>query len=224
MPKFSAYLRGAQGPSGRSIFNGSYSTTTEISNPQEGAYIIGNDDPKAVWVYNSNGNWVFEGYYGHKLSVLNVSTSTVSYNSNANVSINLIKDETGTDDSLNFHFDIPSMQNGGTINGPLLLANSISVGTTTNQVATAKFVRKRGLYHVTLANIGPNTTEKTHTVYGITETMRIVNCILSDPNNIIGNISWQTDDDEITINGNFVGNTNIDLDLIETSENLTETL
>ena len=217
MPKFSAYLRGAQGPSGRSIFNGSYSTTTEISNPQEGAYIIGDDDPKAVWVYNSNGDWVFEGYYGHKLSVLNVSTSTVSYNSNANVSINLIKDETGTDDSLNFHFDIPSMRNGGVINGPLLLSQQPTSTSSEDQVATLRYVKRNGLYHATISNVS---SSGTRTVNGVTETMRIINCKLSAPENITSNIDWTTGNNEINFQATFIGATDIDLDLMEVNGTL----
>lgn len=217
MPKFSAYLRGAQGPSGRSIFNGSYETTTSISTPEEGSYIIGTSDPKAVWTYSPNqGGWKFEGYYGHKLSVLNVSTSTVSYSSNANVSIDLIKDKTGTNDSLNFHFDIPSMKNGGVINGPLELSQQPASNSSEDQVATLRYVRTKGLYHVTISNVS---SSGTRTVNGVTEAMRIVNCRLSAPENISSDINWTTGENLINLQAAFIGATNIDLDLMEVNPN-----
>ena len=68
-------------------------------------------------------------------------------------------------------------------------------------------------YHVT-ATI-PICTTKSFTIIGCTNTMRVINCVFTNPNNITSNVTWTTSANTVTFTGNFIGSTVVDFDLIE---------
>ncbi len=75
------------------------------------------------------------------------------------------------------------------------------------------------IYHVSETiheGNGRTFTTDSNSTYRINNNMRVMNIVYGTPSNIDGEVNWSVTTDAVQFNGNFIGDTTIDFDLIET--------
>lgn len=122
MPKFSAYMKGADGsmgPPGASIIDGVVSTSNFLPVPNQNkyAFLVGTTTPKHLWVWNENNpnenKWEDQGTTASMLEEVSASITTIPWTTTAIPSITTQFSTSNQLDYINFDFTIPEGQPAG---------------------------------------------------------------------------------------------------------------
>lgn len=138
MPKFSAYMKGGDGPvgpPGASFISGIVATTTELPpSPPENRriYLVGDSDPKHIYAY-VDGEWVDQGLTASEVVRADASISSISWTQDPSVQVSFSTEN--QKDYFHFKFNIPDER--AAINSLTTDVKSISTDLNSNYVKKA---------------------------------------------------------------------------------------